>query len=94
MIENYTLVIPLTGGDIIFPEFTTTLSLPTIQMEPVWKKPEEVIEHLKKFGSPIKSKVSLLNYERKGLLNARRDSVKKVYYDLNEVEKLFKNKLK
>lgn len=94
MIKDYRFVIPLLHGELIFPEFTSTITLPTIQVEPNWKRPDEVIEHLKKFGSPIKSKVSLLNYERRGLLSARRDSAKKVYYDLNEVEKLFNNKSK
>lgn len=91
MNENFKFVIPI-DHKVIFPEFTSTVSLPYCTVEPLWKRPEEIVEHLKKLGSPIKSRVSLLNYERRGLLTARRESAKKVYYDLYEVEKLFNSK--
>jgi hypothetical protein len=87
---NFTLNEEIIG----FPEFVSTSTLPKVIVEPDWKKPEDVVVVLKKLDFPITSKVSLLNYERRGLLTAKRVSAKKVYYDLNEVIQLFKHKKK
>lgn len=88
----YEMTIKTDDGLVAMPAFTSTMTLPTVKRLPDWKRPDEIIEHLKKIGAPIKTKASLINYERKGMLTAMRVSEKKVYYDLNEVEKIFDKK--
>lgn len=79
-----------TEGIILsYPQFTSSITLDCRPKEPVWKKPDEVMEHLVKLGSPIRSKGMLLYYERKGMISVKRIGKRKVYYDLNEIERLF-----
>lgn len=82
------LIMPIIKVQI--PEFISSHTMMEIKKEPKWRKPEDILQYLEENDSPIKTRASLLNYERRGLLTAMRVSAKKIYYDLNEVETLFK----
>lgn len=79
-----------TRGNVLeLPQFIMTTTLFTHKREPVWKTPEEVLQFTLEKGMPIRSKTTLLNYEKRGMLTAKRISARKIYYDLNEIELLF-----
>ena len=89
---NNVLTIRLDEKSFVFPQFCSSTTLPVRTIEPDWKRPEEIMEYLKDKNITVRSKVSLFNYEKRGLLTTRRISSRKIYFDLNEVIQLLKNK--
>ena len=92
MQSNNVLTIRLDEESFVFPHYCSSSTLPVRTVEADWKRPEEIMEYLKDRNTSIRSKVSLFNYEKRGLLTARRISARKIYFDLNQVIQLLKNK--
>lgn len=85
----YEIKIPLLDEELVMPQFTATITLAGRKREPEWKTPEEIVRYSVELGLPIRSRSTLLNYERRNRLKALRVSARKVFYDLNEVKDLF-----
>lgn len=94
MYYNFNFDLETQGLEIIYPTFVSSFTMSAKKQEPEWKKPDEIMDYLKKNGSPFKSKGTLSNLEKKGLIATLRISERKIFYDLNDIKKLVENKYK
>ena len=72
----------------VFPIFTSSLTIETTAPEEKWMSADDVVRTLTLEGV-IESKQTLFNKERAGVLTTKRQSARKVFFNVYEARRLF-----
>ena len=72
----------------VFPIFTSSLTIETTAPEEKWMSADDVVKTLTLEGV-IVSKQTLFNKERAGVLTTKRQSARKVFFNVYEARRLF-----
>lgn len=75
--------------NIMFPSFTSSITISGPRREKIWKSAKEIVNDLKEKGVSVTSQ-TLLNMEKRGQLHANKISPRKIQFDLNEIFYKFK----